>query len=134
MPLLSTFGPCSGIIPFSVSEAVTLSLYMINWRDQRHFVVIGCTFTFHFCIFSGRVIAWVFNLLWFGFSFLDWSVVRVDDAEVIADWNYSIAQKVLIGVFQMCSDIWEWSYIVASLTRAIGLFIEIYFFIIIFSY
>ena len=44
-----------------------------------------------------------------------WSVIKVDGAEVIADWNHSVALKVLTGVCQKYGGIWDWSYI-ASVT------------------
>jgi len=121
IPLLRTFSPCSGINTFlSIWSCHFIILCKGKWqRDQRPFVVIGYTFYFSYFVYFHL---WVFSLVWIGCSFLYWSVIRVDDAEVIADWNYSVALKVLIGIFQKCGDIWEWSYILVSLTRPIDLY------------
>lgn len=61
-----------------------------------------------FCIFLIKgIIARVIRLAWLVFFlFLCWSVIRVD-AEVIAGWNYSVAWKVLVGVFK-CGAISDW--------------------------
>lgn len=105
MPFWETLAP----VFISVSEAVSQSFYiLLNWWVQRHFVLIGYVFNFHVLyIFNKRdnSLGYPFGLLVF-FLFLCWSVIRVD-AEVIAGWNYSVAWKVLVGVFK-CGAISDW--------------------------
>lgn len=120
IPLLRTFSPCPGINTFlSIWSCHFIILCKAKWQEIKAFWCNRLYFHFSYFVYFHL---WVFSLVWIAFSFLYWSVIRVDDAEVIADWNYSVALKVLIGVFQKCGDIWEWSYILVSLTRPIDLY------------